>query len=101
MPCYSTIQKTKLSDGVKLADALREIGYTVVVRGDVISGTNGRKQIVFQKSGNVYAVSGDTQDLISIQRKYAEIGIRQWSRQRGYGIQSNNGKKIVLVNRRG
>lgn len=104
MPCDSKIL-TKLNDGVRLADALRAHGYTVetVGTGNRVVGTKGRDSIMFERrnASEAYAVSGDRIDFRAIARKYAEIGVVNWAKRRGYGITENDGRQMTLINRRG
>jgi hypothetical protein len=104
MPCDSRIV-TKLTDGVRIADALRAHGYAVetVATGNRVIGTKGRDEIMFERrrEADAFAVFGDRMDFTSIARKYAEIGVQTWAKRRGYGITENDGRQMVLVNRRG
>ena len=104
MPCYSKIT-TKLKDGQRIIDALREHGYKVetIATGNRIIGTKGRDEIMFdrRREAEAFSVLGDRIDLPAIARKYAEIGVVDWARLRGYGIVENDGVTISLVNRRG
>jgi hypothetical protein len=104
MPCYSTI-KTKLSDGARIMKALEILGFDLEVPDPegmgIIVGKKNMNRITFSKSGKVYSVSGDAEELVSISRKYAEIGVRDWARRAGYSVTENDGQKMTLVNRRG
>jgi hypothetical protein len=39
----------------------------------------------------------------AVARKFTELGVREWSRKRGYSIAlaENQGRKLTLINRRG
>lgn len=104
MPCDSRIQ-TKLTEGQRIIDALREHGYSVetVATGNRIIGTKGRDEIMFERrrEADAFAVFGDRIDFASIARKYAEIGVVDWAKRRGYGITESDGRQMTLVNRRG
>jgi len=101
MPCYSMIT-TKLTDGVRIANALYALGYQVQtgIGETTIRGTKRGEEIVFTK-GATYSVSGSTENLAAISRKYAEIGVRQFAQRRGFSVTENDGIKMTLVNRRG
>lgn len=98
MPCYSTIQ-TKMNNAEHLGAALAALGYRVEKSGTTIYGVKDNESIVFTKSGDAYAASGTTRNLSTIGRKYAEIGVRNWAKSKGYTIAQNDGVKMTL-NRR-
>ena len=88
MPCYSTIT-TKLTDGARLDAALRAIGYKVdVVNVNQIIGSRSGETINFIRRSKTDAFRAmlDTGNLPAISRKYAEIGVREWARKRGYSV---------------
>jgi len=108
MPCFSTI-KTKLTDGARLIDALRSLGFNPEKRayGDVIRGTDKRGLgITFEKAGGTYSARGETQYLAAISRKYAELGVREWAKRKGYSIgiggnlEEDAPRAMTLINRR-
>ena len=100
MPCYSTI-KTKLDNGERLKAALHDLGYTVDENedGDIFAMREGMRT-VFEK-GATYSVRGYTTGLQEISRKYAEVGVREWAKRRGFSVTENDGTRMTLVNRRG
>ena len=100
MPCFSSIA-TKLKNGEHIATALRNLGYTVEMRNGIIFGEKGNSSISFTQTGEFYMATGDTRDLRSISRQYAEVGVRAFARRAGYTVQEKEGNKITLVNRRG
>jgi hypothetical protein len=103
MPCDSRIV-TKLTDGARLVDALREHGYKAEMgreSGNIIGEKDGRR-IAFEKTrGGAYDVAGYMRDFASVARKYAEIGVAAFARRRGYGVTENDGTQMTLINRRG
>ena len=104
MPCDSRIV-TKLTDGGKIADALRAVGYDVThMTEKAVAGEKDGRQITFSRrygTGEAFAASGAMRDLAAISRKYAEIGVKAWASRRGYGITENDGRQMTLINRRG
>lgn len=104
MPCYSTIRGTKLRDADKLTEALKALGFEV--RSDDVNSIRGLHadgtRIAFSRysRGDTFNVDGDTDHLVAISRKYAEVGVRAWAKRSGYSIVENDGQKIRLVNRR-
>lgn len=102
MPCFSNI-KTKLTDGNRIAEALKGLGFAVDRDGTskVISGDKDGRRITFIKAGAAYYASGDTSELVGVSRAYAEIGVRAWAKARGYAVTEKAGQRITLVNRRG
>lgn len=88
MPCFSTI-RTKLTDGARIESALRAIGYKVEVPNpNHITGSRGGEVITFTRRYKADAFNAilDTGNLPAISRKYAEIGVREWARKRGYSV---------------
>lgn len=100
MPCYSTIKRTKLTDGDKLARALSSTGHAVQRDGDTITATKDGRRMSWTKSGGVYSVDGYTQELGTVSKKYAEISVREWARRRGFAVTENDGTNMTLINRR-
>jgi hypothetical protein len=108
MVCYSTIQ-TMLKDGERLMEALAQAGYnpTKVTNSDgsllEIFGVSAGKRMRFYRNSTteVFSVSGDTQDITTINRRYAEIGVRAWATKNGFQVTEKSGNKITMVNRRG
>lgn len=111
MPCYSTI-RTKLTDGARIETALRSLGYEVehgTIKGLRIVGTKGRYSIMFERRSmnDAFSASGDRQDLASISRKYAELGVREWAKRKGYSIgvggnlEEDAPRTMTIINRRG
>ena len=109
MPCYSIITRTKMKDADRIANALTAIGYVVErnKNGTQVGGTSKDwtkiRTLMFsrQNESEPFAVYGDTADLKNVSRKYAEIGVRDWAKRRGFAVQKSDGRKIELVNRRG
>lgn len=100
MPCYSRIT-TKMTNGSYLGTALRALGYTVDGEGDMLTASLDGTRINFTRSRGAYSATGDTSNLMGISKKYAEIGVRDFARKRGYTVEKAEGDRIVLVNRRG
>lgn len=100
MACFSRIA-TKITDGARLSDSLKRHGYEVTERGGVLVGTKRGSRIVFERVGSAYMASGDTGELSSIARGYAEIGVRDFAKRRGFAVVESDGRAMTLVNRRG
>jgi len=76
------------------------LGYTVTNEGNRITGhINGASTIVFRLQGETFAATGATANLSTIGKKYAEIGVRNYARRKGYSVQME-GAKITLTARR-
>ena len=110
MPCFSVITRTKMMDGARVESALQSLGYVVErnQNGTRIGGTSNEyadniRTIQFTRNNESepFAVTGDTADFKNISRKYAEIGVRDWAKRRGFAVQKSDGRKIELVSRRG
>ena len=100
MPCFSTI-RTKMTDGSRISKALSALGYKVNHESDTsVEGNKNGRRIMFSKNGPTFSVSGDTGDLAGISKQYAEIGVRDWAKRRGYSITETDGTKMTLINRR-
>jgi len=102
MPCYSRIVGTKLTDRNRIIEAMEELKFIVTVGGDFIYGTSPTRQTMyFRRAGLAYSYEGSDTSLKQVSRKYAEIGVKQYARQRGFNIIDNDGVNMTIVNRRG
>ncbi len=99
MPCFSSI-KTKMTEGARIAEALSALGYAFETSPNFVTGEKNGNRIEFSRYGGAYSASGDTSELAGISKKYAEIGVRQWAKTRGYSIEQK-GDQLMLTNRRG
>ena len=102
MPCDSRIE-VKVSDMNRLAEALKATGHSVEVQresGRIFANKDGRT-IVFTPGQVGAYVDGDRSNLPTIMRKYAEIGVRNFARARGYTVAESDGINMTLINRRG
>ena len=100
MPCFSTI-RTKLTDGTRLDEALRNLGYTTEVGSGFIVAYRGEaRSLVFTSEGGTFNARGDTSNLATISRLYAEYGVRDWAKRRGYSVQEADSRSMTIVNRR-
>jgi hypothetical protein len=108
MPCDSSITATKMTDANQLAEAMTTLGYTRVVIGinSVAGEHRSGTDMEFGRNGAGQAFATSTTDidaLRAVQRKYSEIGVREWASRRGYSVAKteSDGRKLTLVNRRG
>jgi len=104
MPCDSRVTRTKMTDSGKLAEALKALGYEVTGDTHNVRGVKGTDVIEFSRRQTTEAFLSfniNTNAINGIQRKYSEIGVRQWAKKNGYSIASTDGRKFQLVNRRG
>jgi len=102
MPCDSRIE-VKVTDMNRLAAALKALGHSVEVQresGRIFANRDGRTIIFTHGTAGAY-VDGDRSNLSAIMRKYAEIGVRNFARTRGYTIAEADGINMTLINRRG
>lgn len=108
MPCYSTIQRTKMTDAARLEEAMRALGYDVRTAGGVVDGLKrGVEEMRFSRATNAASpfvtYATDVARLQEIQRKYSELSVRAWAKRSGYSVAAseNEGQKLTLINRRG
>ena len=102
MPCYSRIVATKMTDRERIKDAMKALKFRVRENGDFIFGTSpSGLELSFRRAGTSYSYDGNDQSLPIIARKYAEIGVREFARRRGFSVIDANSKQLTLVNRRG
>lgn len=106
MPCDSTVTKTKLVDGERLGEAMEGAGYTDVLVG--VNAVTGRKDGTMlsyfrDRAGQPFSTyATGAKELVAINRRYAELGVRAWAKRAGYAVTANDGNgKITLTNRRG
>ena len=101
MPCYSRIY-TKMNNGETLGAALAALGWTITKNGFNVYAEKGDEAISFSRydAMSPFTASGDTFRLAEIGRKYAEVGVRRWASQKGFGITENDGVNMTIVNRR-
>lgn len=106
MACFSRITRTHMKDAKRIASSLTGLGYEVTVEGDTITGRSANGSLTFARARGAEefeTATYDTQALNAVQRKYSEIGVREWARRKGISITSveNEGRKLTLQNRRG
>lgn len=105
MPCDSSVTKTKMTNEERLGAALTALGYTNVSVGTRgVSGYKGGAVATFYRGRQEDAFLSATYEpdvINSIQRKYSEIGVREWAKRRGFSVAATEGNKLTLVNRRG
>lgn len=104
MPCSSRVTDTKMLDESRLSDALQRAGWTVDVGGNVVTARNAGETVRFSRgrAGEAFVTMwADRAGLQAVQRQYAELGVRDWARRRGYSVAQSDGRKLTLINRRG
>ena len=106
MPCYSTIQRTKMTDATRLAEALTALGYDVRTVGGVVAGSKrGAEEMRFSRATNAASpfvtYATDLDRLQAIQRKYSELSVRAWAKRSGYSVTrvEDDGNKLTFINR--
>lgn len=106
MPCFSQI-KTKMTDGILIADALKALGYKIIPSAkDSIVAEHTKGRIYFYKQRDVWFAAGNTWSLPTITRQYAELGVKNWASRRGFSVINRAATgvatvQLTLVNRRG
>jgi len=101
MPCYSRIVSTKMTDKNRIIDAMKAHGIIAKANGDFIYGTSPTgNSMSFRRAGTAYSFDGDSSVLSRIAKKYAEIGVREFAKRRGFGITESDGTTMTIVNRR-
>lgn len=103
MPCFSAI-RTQLKDGARVLAAIKALGLVARTDGADMAtihadNAQGETLVSLVRQGDAYTTISTGDTLKAISRKYAEIGVRQWAQQRGYMIQSNDGRKLALIRR--
>jgi hypothetical protein len=86
-----------------LVAALKALGYAVTLKGsNDISAETDSAQLRFTRyaKDEAFKVSGDTDYLSAIGRKYAEVGVRNWAKRSQFNVLDNDGVQMTLVNRR-
>lgn len=104
MPCDSRVTETEMKNYDQMKQALEDLGYTV---------TGDDKRVVAKKDGDRLDLDRNNTDegfstsssnidaLQAVQRKYAELGLRQWARRKGFTVMAeDDGRNFKLVNRR-
>jgi hypothetical protein len=92
-----------MNDIIRIQQALTALGYKVsfgVDNNSIIGRHLDNGTITFWKNGDAYSAAGATDFLSPIAKKYAEIGIRNFAKRRGFNITKNDGTKIEMVQRR-
>jgi len=100
MPCYSTI-RTKLNNADHLGAALAALGWKVTKENLNVYAEKGNDVLSFQRYDrqSAFSVSGNTEHLPSIGRKYAEVGVKSWASRNQFAVLENDGVNMTLVNR--
>ncbi len=102
MPCYSTIQKTKMTNHERLAKALEALGWRVDTVSEVqVRVYQARTPLVFTRTrvGEAFSTTS-AENINKIQRKYSELSVREWAKKRNFAVVENSEQRMVLVNRR-
>jgi hypothetical protein len=93
-----------MTDHEKLGEAVKALGWTdVTVEPLAVSGkskNHGWRSFERGRLGDAFVSTDDVRELPEIQRKYAEVGVRKWARSKGFAVESFDGRKMTLVNRR-
>ncbi len=102
MACYSRVTATQMTDAQRIADALVALGYQVTRQTDTVVASDKGIWFNRKKAGDAFTTDAyDVAKLQEIQRKYSEIGVREWAKRKGYNVVSAEGNKLTLQNRRG
>jgi hypothetical protein len=103
MPCYSSVQKTKLTDENRIKAALEALGYSIdTFNKNTVVGVKDGKSMSFTREPRDEAFSVyPRQDISAIGKKYAELGAREWARRVGFSITGFADDKMTLKNRSG
>ena len=107
MACYSRITATKMTDSVRLGEALSSLGYDPIPGVNVVTAMKDGREVLRYFRNNqgegfsTYATDRD--QLNGIQRRYSELGVRAWAKRSGFNVAlaENDGRKLTLINRRG
>lgn len=102
MPCDSTITQTKMTDAVRLAEALRQIGETVTRESDTSITTKSGLQYYRNNTSQGFSTSSTNTELTNeVGMKYGELTARSWAKARGYVVQKfdQETKKMSIIKR--
>ena len=101
MPCYSKITKTKITDHLRLAQAMKDLGHDVsvdrdglFVRGDSMTFSRG-------SVSDAFSTTSDSPQVAEVGKRYAMVSLRAWAQRTGYAVAAVDSDKITLKNRRG
>lgn len=104
MPCDSRVTETEMKNFEQLKQALEDLGYTVTGDEKSVVATKADGRLDFYRYDANQGFSSDSSNidaLQEVQRKYAELGVRQWARRRGFTVMADeDGRNFTLVNRR-
>lgn len=106
MPCYSRVTRTKMEKGERIAAAMRGLGYAVEHDGATVTGKRGDEFLQFTRAklGTAWETTARSTDVVNaVQRKYSEIGVREWAKSNGFTIArvESKGKMKITMERVG
>lgn len=104
MPCDSRVNNTTMHDHIKLSEALSALGWDIknVSPLEVLVKRKSGQSAIFQRTTEKDAFfTGSNLDVNQVQKKYTELGVKQWAKSKGYSVVENDGQRMKLVNRRG
>lgn len=108
MPCYSSVQ-TKLKNKARIFQAAAALGLKATagdneqiwIEGGLSLYRSERFTAGAQKlpaPENTFEASGSLTNLRALSKQYAEIGIREIARKRGFSV-TKQGEELILVRR--
>lgn len=104
MPCDSRVTETEMRNFEQLKQALEDLGYKVTGDEKSVVATKEDGRLDFSRYGTDQGFSSESSNidaLQEVQRKYAELGVRQWARRKGFTVMADeDGRNFKLVNRR-
>jgi hypothetical protein len=102
MPCDSRVTKTQVTNVDRLVAALEAEGHRVTSRHETYVTTSTGLAFSRNTAKDSFIVR-DYQNATPVLRRYAELGVREFAKRRGYSVAREEGPKqrLLLTNRRG
>lgn len=95
MPCDSRIT-VYIEDMNRLEQALKALGYTIDQKtAALVRATKGNTTIAISSRSAI----GNREAISEAARKYAELGVRQYAKKKGYTITMSDKRTLVLTKR--
>lgn len=85
MPCDSRIT-TKLKNVEHVVEAARQLGLNVTQYDSALEIQVGGLRLNRWRVEDAFSASGDTSQLLTLSKKYAEVGVRAYAKKRGFAV---------------
>lgn len=98
MPCYSTLTATKIVDLNRLLQALKALKIDAK-QVNKLTVQTAVGNFTRDREGQAFIFDGGQSNLSPIGRQYAELSVKAFAIKKGFAIQSQDKKQVVLVKR--